>query len=137
MACPNDALTPIFGYGFIHNNFNADKTEKDDLPVGSSVNIVCGQDNKRPVEDRWDEDPTDFIISALCKPDKTFDLYEGENLYLENVECKAWCPREKAIPPNETNLVIQSIHNNTDEYWEDEELVSLRGDSVKVGVARP
>ena len=88
--------------------------------MGSSVNIECSQGYKRPTEDRWDEDPTDFIISALCKPDTNFDMYVDEF-----PECKAWCPREKAVPPVETNLVIQSIHNNTDEYWEEDELVYI------------
>ena len=116
--CANDALGVVFGFGFTHSNYNDDGTEKDNVLVGSSVNIECSQKNKRPTEDRWDEDPTDFIISALCKPDTNFDMYVDEF-----PECKAWCPREKAVPPNETSLVIQSIHNNTEEYWEEEELI--------------
>ena len=63
--CANDALGVVFGFGFTHSNYNDDGTEKDNVLVGSSVNIECSQKNKRPTEDRWDEDPTDFIISAL------------------------------------------------------------------------
>ena len=116
--CANDALAVVFQFGLSHNNFNDDGTEKDNVLVGSSVNIECNRKNKRPIEDRWDEDPTDFIISALCKPDTNFDLYVDDF-----PECKAWCPSEKEIPPDDTGLIIQSIHNNTDEYWEEEELV--------------
>ena len=63
-------------------------------------------------------------MPALCKPDKSFEV----NLE-ELPDCEAWCPGAKPIPPNETGLVIDPNHDNTDEYWEDRELIYLCEDS--------
>ena len=43
------------------------------------------------------------MISVLCKPDTNFDLIHVDDL----PECKAWCPAEKANPPNETGLAFR------------------------------
>ena len=43
------------------------------------------------------------MISVLCKPDTNFDLIPVDDL----PECKAWCPAEKANPPNETGLAFR------------------------------
>ena len=48
-------------------------------------------------------DPNDYMISVLCKPDTNFDLIPVDDL----PECKAWCPAEKANPPNETGLAFR------------------------------
>ena len=57
---------------------------------------------------RWDDNPYDFVISSLCKPDTNFELFVEEF-----PDCKAWCPAVKAVPPDNSGLIISEEHNNT------------------------
>jgi hypothetical protein len=98
----------IYGFGLTHGNFEADGAEKDNVPVGSTVNIYCNVPNKRIIRDEWDDDPEDFLLTSLCQPDTNFELHVDDF-----PDCKAWCPSEKATPPPGTGLLIAPEHNNT------------------------
>lgn len=79
----------------------------------------------RITKDKWDEHSTDYNLTVLCKPDKTFLLPESGPEELDLPECLAWCPSEKPMPPNDTGLVISEGDNNLDEYWEGDPLTYL------------
>ena len=71
-------------------------------------------------------DPSDFLLTVLCKPNTNYQLPKVDDL----PECKAWCPGEKPMPPNKTGLVLSEDHDNTDEYWEDSALIYVCQDPI-------
>ena len=118
-TCSNDALTivPQTQRQLTHNNYDEQNREKDPILIGSTVNIYCASSNLRIIEDKWDEHSNDFNLTALCKPDESFQLFVDDL-----PDCLAWCPAEKPIPPNDTGLVIDPDHDNLQEFWEGQEL---------------
>ena len=106
-SCPTDGLTivPQTQRQLTHNNYDEQFDFLDPILVGSTANIYCQSTNLRITQDKWDEHSTDYNLTVLCKPDKTFLLPEsGPELDLP--DCLAWCPSEKPIPPNDTGTLF-------------------------------
>ena len=75
-SCPTDGLTivPQTQRQLTHNNYDEQFDFLDPILVGSTANIYCQSTNLRITQDKWDEHSTDYNLTVLCKPDKTFLL---------------------------------------------------------------
>ncbi len=109
--CHNDDLTAIFHLSLTHD---ATRTAEDEalqnfniVPVGSYVNLFCQYENERITADIYDDDPDDYRMSIMCRPDRKFDL-PNENY----PKCLAWCPREKPEAPEESGLNLSPDDDN-------------------------
>ena len=108
--CDNSQLQIIAAFGYTHNNKDALGNDLADLiSVGSSVNLLCEDNSTRIRRDVWDDDPSDFNMTVLCKPTLQFDLL-NENF----PKCLAWCPANKTAAPPKTGLMLKASDNNTE-----------------------
>ena len=85
-------LSIISIFKYTHNNKDEIGNDASAVSVGSTVNLFCEDNSTRITKDIWDDDPYDFNMTVLCKPDNLFNLLE-DNF----PECKAWCPSEKPV----------------------------------------
>ena len=106
--CENQELAFISIFKYTHNNKDENGNDDSAISVGSSVNLFCEDNSTRITKDVWDDNPYDFNMTVLCKPDNLFDTLE-DNF----PECKAWCPSEKPIAPPVSGLILKSSDNNS------------------------
>ena len=84
--------------------------------MGSVVDIRCEDDTTRIEYDKYDEDPTDYKMSFVCTPTKTFNLpvYDWhKEIYSTYPRCSGWCPKRKPQPPNNTGLYLSYQDQNS------------------------
>ena len=106
--CENMELSIISIFKYTHNNKDENGNDASAVSVGSSVNLFCEDNSTRITKDVWDDDPYDFNMTVLCKPDNLFNLLE-DNF----PACKAWCPAEKPVAPPVSGLILKASDNNS------------------------
>lgn len=106
-TCNDNALDAIFNFGLTHSN----ALEKNAIPIaiGSTIDLTCARDSERVSVDKYDENPSDYRITLMCKPNGEFDFPDDDDF---PPPCLAWCPGDKPVPPNTTGLVIMPKYDN-------------------------
>eukprot|EP00094_Tigriopus_californicus_P010586 TCALIF_10213-PA protein Name:"Protein of unknown function" AED:0.03 eAED:0.03 QI:9/0.8/0.81/1/1/1/16/76/1266 len=123
-TCNDNSLDAIFNFGLTHSN----ALEKTAIPIsiGSTIDLMCARDSERVSVDKYDENPTDYRITLMCKPNGEFDFPEDDEF---PPPCLAWCPGNKPVPPESTGLVIMPKYDNLNDTLEGDHIAYMCLDS--------
>ena len=81
--------------------------------------MTCEREIQKFTRDIWDGNSTDNKLEIICRSDKKFDVPSANDL----PECLAQCPAEKPIPPEDSNIELDTTRTDPDNLlWERQQL---------------